>query len=159
MAMPTIKEVLGSPTPVTYVPNRNMILMSIAAAYAETRGVEYIVTGIQSTDQYGYWDTTASWAEKMNAVFSENRKIKIKLIAPFVSLSKANELQLLLELDGNVDLLTSTLTCYNPTDGLSCGKCPSCSERIAAFAKVGIKDPVPYSRDIHWNELFARMKK
>ena len=64
--MPTIQDVLGDPTPPTYVPNRNMILMSIAAAYAETCGVENILCGIQSTDEYNYWDTTESWKEKMN---------------------------------------------------------------------------------------------
>lgn len=149
--MPTIKEVLGDPTPITYVPNRNMILMSIAAAYAETKGIEYIFAGIQATDEYGYWDTTARFAEKMNAVFAENRKIKIKLVAPFVKLSKADEIKLLLELDNNVALLIYTLTCYNPAPGpFSCGKCPSCAERISAFMQNKLEDPIFYSIDIPW---------
>lgn len=160
IAMPTIQEVLGDPTPKTYVPNRNMILMSITAAYAETRDVDTIVTGLQVHDEYGYWDTSQRFVDKMNAVFQENRKIKVKLIAPFSQLSKLEELELLQELDGNLDLLASTLTCYNPNEAAeSCGKCPSCSERIANFAKFGMKDPVPYSIPLDWVALIERMKK
>lgn len=151
IAMPTIQEVLGSPTPPTYVPNRNMILMSIAAAYAEVNGVEYIVTGVQSTDEYGYWDTTRTWVDKMNSVFAENRKIKPKLVAPFVNLSKKDEVHLLLELDGNLDLLKNTITCYNPNSkGESCAECPSCAERIAAFMHNKQQDVIPYSKVVNW---------
>lgn len=159
IAMPTIKDVLGDATPKTYVPNRNMILMSIVAAYAETQDIEYVLTGLQVHDEYSYWDTTARFVDKMNNVFSENRKIKIKLIAPFSNLCKYEELNILKELDGNLDLTSFTLTCYNPdADGNSCSICPSCSERIANFAKVGIEDPVPYSRLIPWQDLIDKMK-
>ena len=135
--MPTIRDVLGDPRPKTYVPNRNMILMSIAAAYAETRNVDTILCGLQSTDEYNYHDTTARWIDKVNDLLAENRILKIKLIAPFTKLSKYEEIAILQELDGNTDLLLSTLTCYNPGEnGHSCGKCPSCSERINAFRKL-----------------------
>jgi len=151
MDMPTIKDVLGDARPKTYVPNRNMILMSIAAAFAEVNGVDTIITGLQSTDEYGYHDTTARWADKLNDLLSENRIIKIKLIAPFVTLSKTDELKIIQELDGNVELLKHSLTCYNPNEaGESCGNCPSCSERINAFMKNKIVDPVKYSREIAW---------
>jgi 7-cyano-7-deazaguanine synthase len=157
MEMPTIRDVLGDPTPKTYVPNRNMILMSIAAAYAETQGVEYIVTGLQVNDTYGYWDTTTSFVNKMNDVFAENRKIKVKIIAPFVDLNKHQELSILKELDGDLNLTLFTLTCYNPTeDHKSCGKCPSCAERIANFVKVGEKDKVQYNIDIPWDKLINK---
>lgn len=159
IAMPTIKDVLGDATPKTYVPNRNMILMSIAAAFAETQNVDTVFCGLQVHDEYSYWDTTARFVEKMNSVMSENRKIKIKLVAPFSSLSKYQEIKILEELDSNIDLLLFTLTCYNPNElGESCGKCPSCSERIANFAKAGIKDPVPYSLTLDWNNLIEKMK-
>lgn len=152
--MPTIKDVLGDATPKTYVPNRNMILMSIAAAYAETQGTDTIICGLQVHDEYSYWDTTARFVDKMNSVFSENRKIKVKLIAPFVVLSKLQELQVLHDLDGNLNLLEVTLTCYNPDDeGRSCGKCPSCSERIKNFANFGAIDKIPYSIDIPWEKI------
>jgi len=154
IAMPTIQDVLGDPCPPSYVPNRNMILLSIAAAYAETKNVEYIVCGLQVHDTYGYHDTTQAFVDKMNNVLSENRKIKIKIIAPFVSLSKFQELNILRELDGDLNLAILTITCYNPdSEGNSCGKCPSCSERIKNFANVGVIDPVPYSIIIPWEKL------
>ena len=87
-------------------------------------------------------------------MLSENRIIKIKLYAPFSKLSKYDELRILQELDGNLDLTLFTLTCYNPDEhGQSCGVCPSCSERIANFAKINYKDPVRYSKDIPWDKL------
>lgn len=157
IAMPTIRDVLGEPRPKTYVPNRNMILMSIAAAYAETRNVDTILTGLQVHDEYGYHDTSQRWVNKVNDLLAENRIIKIKLIAPFSKLNKQEELMILKELDGELKLTSNTLTCYNPDeDGRSCGVCPSCSERIANFAKVGERDPVEYSRDIPWDDLIKR---
>lgn len=156
--MPTIKDVLGDPRPKTYVPNRNMILMSIAAAYAEVNNVDTILCGLQVHDEYGYHDTTQRWVNKVNDLLSENRIIKIKLIAPFSQLSKQDELKILQELDGNVDLTLFTLTCYNPdSEGNSCGKCPSCSERIANFAKVGVKDPIAYRVKLDWDDIIKRM--
>lgn len=157
--MPTIKDVLGDPRPKTYVPNRNMILMSIAAAYAETQNVDTVLCGLQVHDEYGYHDTTQRWVDKVNDLLSENRIIKIKLVAPFSKLSKLDELNLLQQMDGNLNLTLYTLTCYNPDwANRSCGKCPSCSERIANFAKFGVKDPIPYENDIPWNDLIEKMK-
>lgn len=152
--MPTIKDVLGDPRPKTYVPNRNMILMSVAAAYAEVENINTIVMGLQVHDEYGYHDTTQKFVDKVNDVLSENRIIKIKIIAPFSKLSKYDEIKILYAIDGSVDLLADTLTCYNPDEeNKSCGKCPSCSERIANFAKAKLKDPVPYQIDIPWDKL------
>lgn len=154
IAMPSIKDVLGDPRPKTYVPNRNMILMSIAAAFAEVEGLDTIVMGLQIHDEYGYHDTTKRFVDKINDVLSENRIIKIKVIAPFADMSKFDELNVLMQLDGGIDLMKHTLTCYNPNDwGDSCGKCPSCSERIANFAKAKLVDPIKYSIDIPWKSL------
>jgi len=159
MKMPTIKDVLGDPRPKTYVPNRNMILMSIAAAFAETQNVDTVLCGLQVHDEYGYHDTTQRWVDKVNDLLSENRIIKIKLVAPFSKLSKYDELNILRELDGNLQLTLFTLTCYNPdVDGKSCGVCPSCSERIANFAKIGEADQILYSIDIPWQDLIKKME-
>lgn len=151
--MPTIQDVLGDPRPKTYVPNRNMILMSLAAAYAEVENISNIVMGLQIHDEYGYHDTTQRFVDKINATLDENRIIKIKVLAPFALLSKYDELQICKEM-GRTDLLIHTLTCYNPNEqGHSCGRCPSCAERIQNFAKAGMRDPVPYSIDIPWDDL------
>lgn len=157
ITMPTIRDVLSDPRPKTYVPNRNMILMSLAAAYAEVEGIRNIVMGLQVHDEYSYHDTTQRFVDKVNSVLNENRIIKIQVIAPFSLLSKEQEIQILLDLDGNVDLLDHTLTCYNPNEaGDSCGNCPSCSERIMNFAKMNLVDPVPYSRHIPWSDLIEK---
>jgi 7-cyano-7-deazaguanine synthase len=150
--MPTIKDVLGQPRPLTYVPNRNMILLSIAAAYAETVNADAIFCGLQATDEYSYHDTTPRFVNKLNDVLDENRILKIKIYAPFANLSKKDELKLLVEMN-DLELLKYTLTCYNPNDSHeSCGKCPSCSERISAFMNVGLIDPITYSVDIPWSK-------
>lgn len=154
--MPTIKEVLGDPTPKTYVPNRNMILLSIAAAYAETQGADLIFCGLQSVDEYGYWDTTTSFTESMNAVLNQNRKLKIRIMAPFNKLTKVDELRLLQELDGDIGLAHLTISCYNPDeDGLSCGVCPTCSERVNNFIKFGAPDVKTYQIEIPWERLIS----
>ncbi len=154
ISMPTIKDVLADPQPKTYVPNRNMIMYSIVAAAAEVAGAELVYCGVQSTDAYGYWDTTTEWVNRMNSVFSLNRKSPVTLLAPFSTLSKYEEILICKEL-GALDLLKYTLTCYNPNEkGESCGECPSCAERIAAFARAGVVDPVPYAIEIDWEKLF-----
>lgn len=154
VAMPTIKDVLGDPQPKTYVPFRNMILNSLAFSFAESNKASHVFTGLQVHDEYGYWDTTQRFVDGMNAIAGQNRSHKVKLEAPFSALSKYDEILIANEL-GNVQFIF-TLTCYNPdADGNSCGKCPSCSERIANFAKAGVKDPIPYSINIPWEQLIA----
>lgn len=151
LEMPTINDILGHPQPETYVPNRNAILLMIAASYAEANGLNLIVTGLQAQDEYAYWDTTRKFVDSMNATLSQNRQFDIKIHAPFLERNKAEEISLLIEMDGNENLLKHTLTCYNPTvDGVSCGVCPSCAERIANFKKLGLVDKIPYSTNINW---------
>lgn len=140
IAIPNIKDVEGDSQPLTYVPNRNMIFLSIAAAYAETLGVKEICYGAQAHDLYGYWDTTPQFLERINSLLSLNRKNSIQVKAPLVTLSKSDVLRLGLEL--NVDY-GKTWSCYEGND-LACGKCPTCAERLAAFQAVGMVDPIPY---------------
>lgn len=153
VAMPGIKDVLGDPQPVTYVPFRNLIFLSLTMAYAEASNASHVFTGLQIHDEYGYWDTTQRFVDGINSIAQQNRTHKVEVVAPFSHLSKYQEIEICKEL-GMIDYLESTLTCYDPDrDGKSCGKCPSCSERIANFAKAGIKDPIQYSIDIPWNKL------
>ncbi len=150
--MPTIKDVLGDPQPVTYVPFRNMILLTLAMSYAETLGIQNVFTGLQVHDEYGYWDTTERFVLSMNDVAEQNRTHKVIIEAPFLHLSKIDELKIC-EAMNSIELLKHSLTCYNPDkDGKSCGKCPSCSERINAFIQTGIKDPIDYQIEIPWSK-------
>lgn len=153
VAMPTIKDVLGDPQPKTYVPFRNMILLSLTLAQAEAVNASHVFTGLQIHDEYGYWDTTQRFVDGINAVAEQNRTHKVKIVAPFSHLSKHQEIEICKELN-QTHLLEYTLTCYNPNEhGESCGVCPSCAERIANFAKSGIKDPIEYSINIPWDKL------
>lgn len=159
--MPTIKDVLGDPQPKTYVPFRNMILNSLAFSYAEAYRASHVFTGLQVHDEYGYWDTTQKFVDAMNNVASQNRTFKVRMEAPFSKLSKLEEINIMKELYGDDEIvkeaLRLTLTCYNPNeDGESCGKCPSCSERINAFAKAKIIDPISYAVELPWSELCVR---
>lgn len=154
IAVPPIQEVLGDPMPKTYVPNRNMIMYSIAAAAAEVEGASEVFCGLQVHDSYGYHDTTQQWVDSMNVVLAHNRKNPIKISAPFAALSKYDEIMLVKEMRV-LDLLKYTLTCYDPDEtGRSCGKCGSCAERIAAFGRAGIVDPVEYSIPLDWDKIF-----
>tara|TARA_R110000803_G_scaffold105722_1_gene173919 strand:+ start:2017 stop:2763 length:747 start_codon:yes stop_codon:yes gene_type:complete len=151
VVMPTIQDVLGDPQPKTYVPFRNLILLSLTMAQAEASDASHVFTGLQVHDQYGYWDTSQRFVDSINAVAEQNRTHSVKIEAPFAHLSKYEELMLCQEMD-KLHLLASTLTCYNPDeDGKSCGVCPSCAERVAAFMQTYMIDPIEYSIDIPWN--------
>jgi 7-cyano-7-deazaguanine synthase len=140
LAVPTMQQVQGDSQPVTYVPNRNMIFLSLAAAYAESHAASEVFYGAQKHDLYGYWDTTLEFLEQINQVYSLNRKTPIRIEAPFVTLSKADILREGFAL--GVDY-GKTWSCYQG-DSVACGICPTCAERLAAFEEVGETDPVPY---------------
>ena len=147
--MPTIQDILGDPQPQTYVPFRNMILLSLTMSAAEVAKASHVFTGLQVHDEYGYWDTSQAFVDAMNKVASQNRTHKVEILAPFSHLSKTEELELCIEM-GKLDLLKHTLTCYNPNDkGESCGICPSCSERIRAFQNLNLIDPIQW-RKKYW---------
>jgi 7-cyano-7-deazaguanine synthase len=124
--------------PPTYVPNRNMILLSLAAAFAESRGCEVLYYGAQAQDEYGYWDCTDEFIRRINDVLSLNRRNPVRVEAPFAHLRKSEEIRLGLEL--GVDF-AHTWTCYRG-GAKPCGLCPTCVERLNAFAEVGMTDPL-----------------
>ncbi len=140
LAIPGMAAVQGDPQPLTYVPNRNLIFLSIAAAYAEAQGVTDVFYGAQRHDLYGYWDTTPQFVERLNALLALNRRNAINVHTPFVHFSKADILRLGIEL--GVDY-ARTWSCYEG-ETLACGVCPTCAERLQAFAEISQRDPVPY---------------
>jgi 7-cyano-7-deazaguanine synthase len=124
--------------PITYVPNRNMMLLSLAASYAEGCGCQEVFYGAQAQDEYGYWDCTAEFLDKINIVLGLNRREAVEIKAPFVHRSKADVVTLGLE--NGVDF-SRTWTCYRGGEK-PCNVCPSCVERELAFSKAGHKDPL-----------------
>jgi len=140
ISIPDLEQVQGDPQPPTYVPNRNMVFLSIAAAYAETNGVNVVYYGAQAQDMYGYWDTTSDFLERINALLSLNRKKPVRILAPFVSFSKTDVLRMGLELGIDYE---KTWSCYQGGEA-ACGRCPTCVERLQAFKNLGLTDPLPY---------------
>lgn len=138
--VPHIKAVLGDPQPVTYVPNRNMMFLSVAAAITEGLGGDRIFYGAQKHDMYGYWDTTPQFAKRMQDVFDLNRRSHISLVAPLLLYTKADVVRAGVRL--GVDF-AQTWSCYQGREK-ACGTCPTCAERLNAFKEVGIVDPIPY---------------
>jgi 7-cyano-7-deazaguanine synthase len=124
--------------PPTYVPNRNMMLLSMAGAFAEAEGVYRIYYGAQAQDEYGYWDCTQEFLRRINQVLELNRNRPIIIDAPFVVLKKAEIVRLGVEL--GVDF-SRTWSCYRGEEK-ACGSCPTCVERRNAFGAAGVTDPL-----------------
>lgn len=133
--------------PVTYVPARNMIFLAYAASYAEAIGAQDIFIGVSEVDYSGYVDCREEFINAMeNAInhgtvcaVEQGRKIKIH--APFLNMTKAEEIKLGMELGVNYSL---TWSCYKG-EALACGTCDSCMLRLKAFKEAGYKDPVEYN--------------
>lgn len=129
--------------PKTAMPFRNLQLLSIASAYAEMNDIDYVVTGFQKQDAYGYWDTSNEFKNNFNKLISLNPTKLVQLESPFINDSKAEEIKKGLEL--GIDYST-TWTCYCPIfkdkEVYPCKECPSCVDRISNFKKLNMEDPV-----------------
>lgn len=139
--VPDVMDVMGDPQPITYVPNRNMIFLSLAAAFAESQGVGEVYYGAQRHDVYGYWDTTPQFLASLNNTFALNRKTPLEIKAPFVTHSKTDLLRVGLAM--GIDYGT-TWSCYEGGE-VACSRCPTCAERLKAFADLDMIDPLPYA--------------
>ena len=123
--------------PPTYVPNRNMLLLSLAAAFAESLAVRDVFYGAQKQDRYGYWDCTPDFIERINDLLALNRGQAIRVQAPFAAFSKAEIVRRGVELKVDFSL---TWSCYRGAPP-ACGTCPTCVERAEAFRQAGLMDP------------------
>ncbi|MGC8119725.1 7-cyano-7-deazaguanine synthase QueC [Marinobacter sp. VGCF2001] len=124
----------------TVVPNRNMILLSLATGYAVTVGAGAVWYGAHGGDHAIYPDCRPEFVEKMDAVCRVANYQPVAIDAPFMAMDKGQILAegLKLGLD-----YRHTWTCYNGGER-ACGRCGSCVERLEAFAANGVVDPVPY---------------
>jgi 7-cyano-7-deazaguanine synthase len=144
------KDVLGDPQTVNYVPNRNMMMISICTAYAESIGAEGVYHGSALVDsQAGYWDGSIEFIRALNKVHELNRRDRVEVRAPLILKSKKEIIELGVDL--KVDF-TQTWTCYEGKNQ-ACGECPACSSRIKGFIDAGYKDPLQYSKDIPWSKF------
>jgi len=147
LSIPKARDDIGNAQPLSYVPFRNLLLLTTAAGWAESLGAQDLYYGAVQTDDFsGYWDCTSLFLNKVNETFNLNRKNSIKVNAPFMSYSK--DLVVKKGIDLKIDF-KQTHTCYEGTDP-ACGECVSCSARIKAFIDNKTIDPIGYSRVIPW---------
>lgn len=125
----------------TVVPNRNMVLLSLAASYAIGIGATKIFYGAHAGDHQIYPDCRKEFIDAMREVFKLCDWQQISLIALYWNINKIDIVKRGIELGVDYSL---THTCYNPKEGKSCGKCGSCTERLEAFKLNGVKDPIEY---------------
>ena len=128
--------------PVTYVPFRNGIFLSIAAAIAEKEGATAMVIGVVEEDSSGYPDCRESYIEKMQEAINLGTKetTTIEILRPLVKLSKAEIVKKSLECNVPLEL---TWSCYKNSDK-ACGVCDSCRLRLNGFKQAHATDPIPY---------------
>jgi 7-cyano-7-deazaguanine synthase len=146
IAVPTAGAKAG--IPVTYVPARNTILLSLALAWAEVLGAQHIFIGANAIDYSGYPDCRPEYLEAFEAMANlatkaavEGRRIEIR--GPLVDLPKAEIVKLALELGVDPAL---TVSCYQPdAHGRACGKCDACRIRRAGFEAAGVADSTRYT--------------
>lgn len=128
--------------PITYVPFRNGIFLSITAAIAEKEGATAMYIGVVQEDSSGYPDCTDEFITKMEKAINQGTKeeTKIEILTPLVHLSKAQIVQEAIKL--NVPL-EHTWSCYKE-EKEACGVCDSCRLRLNGFKIAGVKDPISY---------------
>jgi 7-cyano-7-deazaguanine synthase len=128
--------------PVTYVPFRNGIFLSIAASVAEKHGAQALFIGVVEEDSSGYPDCRESYIRQMEKAIDlgtrEETHITIRM--PLVSLKKSQIVQKALQMGVP---LQDTWSCYKDEDA-ACGVCDSCRLRLKGFEEAGATDPIPY---------------
>lgn len=133
--------------PVTYVPARNLIFLSLAAALAETVQAEHLVIGANIVDYSGYPDCRPEFLDAFIRAANLGTRAgtggqPMQIAAPLVRLKKSEIIALGRELGLDYGL---TRSCYDPRpDGSPCGHCDSCRFRQQGFAELGLVDPLPY---------------
>ena len=128
--------------PITYVPFRNGIFLSITAAIAEKEGATAMYIGVVQEDSSGYPDCTDQFIQDITKAINQGTKeeTKIEIITPLVHLTKAQIVEEAIKL--NVPL-EHTWSCYKE-EIEACGVCDSCRLRLNGFKIAGVKDPIPY---------------
>jgi 7-cyano-7-deazaguanine synthase len=138
---------VGEGIPVTYVPARNLVFLSLTLAWAEAIGARDIFIGVNALDYSGYPDCRPEFI----ASFTETARLATKagvengpfaIHAPLQHMGKAQIAMEAVRLDLDPALSWS---CYDPApDGLACGLCDSCRLRLKGFADAGLRDPLAY---------------
>jgi len=135
--------------PVTYVPARNTIMLSLALAHAEVTASDAIFTGANAVDYSGYPDCRPEYLEAFESLanLATRRAVEgqpLRVLAPIVRMTKAEIVRRGMGLGVDFSL---TVSCYNAdAAGLACGRCDSCRFRRQGFEQAGVPDPTRYAR-------------
>ena len=133
--------------PITYVPARNTIMLSIALAWAEVLGADDIYVGVNAVDYSGYPDCRPAYIDAFEKMANLATKAgveghRLRIHAPLIDLSKADIVRRGAALGVDYGL---TVSCYQAADdGAACGLCDACRLRSAGFAAAGLPDPTRY---------------
>lgn len=126
--------------PNTFVPGRNLVFLSFAAALAYTRGIEHVVTGVAQTDYSGYPDCRENTLKALELALRLGMDSRVTLHTPLMFMSKADTVRLAQNV-GAMDAMAWSHTCYNG-EVPPCGRCASCELRAKGFAEAGVADPL-----------------
>jgi 7-cyano-7-deazaguanine synthase len=146
--VPEFCEERAGTIPITYVPARNTIFLSIALGYAESIKAQDLFLGVSHIDYSGYPDCRPEYIDAFEKLANlatkdavEGKKFSIH--SPLIHLSKAQTIEL--GIKNGVDY-SMTISCYaaDPNSGAACGKCDSCTYRKKGFLEAGLKDPTLY---------------
>ena len=139
---------MASGIPITYVPARNTVFLSLALGWAEAIGAFDIFIGVNCVDYSGYPDCRPQFLNAFEHLAQLATRAGVegqgtfRIHAPLITMTKEQIIRRGLDLGVDFSL---THSCYDPDErGFSCGRCDSCRLRLAAFAKLGMNDPVPY---------------
>ncbi|MFW5770402.1 MAG: 7-cyano-7-deazaguanine synthase QueC [Spirochaetota bacterium] len=133
--------------PITYVPARNIVFLSLALAYAESHDAEVIFIGANAVDYSGYPDCRPQFISSFQNMIDNGTKTGVEgnsiiVEAPLISMKKSEIIKLGYKLGFDYSL---THSCYSPDEeGVSCGICDSCCIRRRGFKEAGIADPTRY---------------
>ena len=126
--------------PVTFVPGRNLIFLTFAAAHAYRHGARHLVIGVAQTDYSGYPDCREETLSALQEAISLGMDREFTVHTPLMHRSKKETVELAVRL-GALDAMALTHTCYNGRRP-PCGECQACRLRAKGFAEAGVRDPL-----------------
>lgn len=126
--------------PNTFVPGRNLIFLTYAAALAYQRGIKHLVTGVAQTDYSGYPDCREETITALVKTINLGMETDVQIHTPLMHLSKKETVELAKNI-GALEAMADTHTCYNGQRP-PCGECPACVLRAKGFEEAGIPDPL-----------------
>jgi len=126
--------------PNTFVPGRNLIFLTYAAAFAYQRDIAHLVTGVSQTDYSGYPDCRQGTLDALQQAIRLGMESDVEIHAPLMRRSKKETVELARDL-GALEVMADTHTCYNGARP-PCGTCSACRLRAQGFADAGIDDPL-----------------